>query len=136
MLKYSPIMSTIYNVQFLPPATKLEQGNIFTSVCQEFCPQGVCHQPPPWADTPLGRHTPGQTPPRSRHPWGADPPPPGQTLPSGSRQPLSPRSRPPQAVHAGRYGQQAGGTHPTGMHTCLCIFLLVDSETQFSVDSA
>ena len=24
----------------------------------------------------------------------------------------------PGAVHAGRYGQQAGGTHPTGMHTC------------------
>ena len=22
------------------------------------------------------------------------------------------------AVHAGRYGQQAGGTHPTGMHSC------------------
>ena len=26
---------------------------------------------------------------------------------------------PPRAVYAGRYGQQAGGTHPTGMHTCL-----------------
>ena len=24
----------------------------------------------------------------------------------------------PGAVHAGKYGQQAGGTHPTGMHTC------------------
>ena len=24
----------------------------------------------------------------------------------------------PHAVHAGRYGQQASGTHPTGMHTC------------------
>ena len=47
----------------LPPATKFGQGNIFRSVCQEFCSH-------------LG------------------------------------------AVHAGRYGQQAGGTHPTGMHTC------------------
>ena len=28
------------------------------------------------------------------------------------------RHPPPGAVHAGRYGQQAGGTHPTGMHTC------------------
>ena len=40
----------------LPPATKLRQGNVFTSVCQEFCPRGgVCHTPrqtPPWADTP------------------------------------------------------------------------------------
>ena len=26
---------------------------------------------------------------------------------------------PPHAVHAGKYGQQAGGTHPTVMHTCL-----------------
>ena len=26
----------------LPPATKLGQGNIFRSVCQEFCPQGGC----------------------------------------------------------------------------------------------
>ena len=29
----------------------------------------------------------------------------------------------PSAMHAGRYGQQAGGTHPTGMHTCLTIWL-------------
>ena len=29
-------------VELLPPATKLRQGNIFTSVCQEFCPQGAC----------------------------------------------------------------------------------------------
>ena len=27
------------------------------------------------------------------------------------------RSRHPCAVHAGRYGQQAGGIHPTGMHS-------------------
>ena len=26
----------------LPPATKLGQGNIFRSVCQEFCPWGTC----------------------------------------------------------------------------------------------
>ena len=29
----------------------------------------------------------------------------------------------PGAVHAGKYGQQAGGTHPTGMHTCYNMFL-------------
>ena len=28
------------------------------------------------------------------------------------------RQTPPCTVHAGRYGQQAGGTHPTGMHPC------------------
>ena len=29
------------------------------------------------------------------------------------------RYTPRGAVHVGRYGQQAGGTHPTGMHSCL-----------------
>ena len=28
------------HTQFLPPATKLGQGNIFRSMCQEFCPRG------------------------------------------------------------------------------------------------
>ena len=38
----------------------------------------------------------------------------------------SPRAgTPPGAVHvhAGRDGQQAGGTHPTGMHSCLLYFV-------------
>ena len=26
---------------------------------------------------------------------------------------------PPGAEHAGRYGQRAGGTHPTGMQSCI-----------------
>ena len=56
-------MSAPFGPNFLPPAMKLGQGNIFRSVCQEFCSH-------------------------------------------------------PGAVHAGSYGQQAGGTHPTGMHTC------------------
>ena len=30
----------IFVVMFLPPATKLRQGNVFTSVCQEFCSRG------------------------------------------------------------------------------------------------
>ena len=30
---------------------------------------------------------------------------------------------PPRAVYAGRYRQQAGGTHPTGMHSCPSLFL-------------
>ena len=54
---------------------KLGKGNVFTSVCQEFCSQGVYtplgrqssgqttpgqtpHHPPPQVDTPLGRHPP------------------------------------------------------------------------------
>ena len=43
------------------PQTKLRKGNVFTSKCQEFCPQGGC--------TPPGRQTPpGHTPPRAGHP--------------------------------------------------------------------
>ena len=53
----------------LPPAcyrpqTKLLKGNVFTSVCQEFCAQGT----PPAPDR-LGR-PPWQAEP----PWQADPP--------------------------------------------------------------
>ena len=40
---------------------------------------------------------------------------------------LQTRGRPPlEPVHIGRYGQQAGGTHPTGMHTCLQRLFLGD----------
>ena len=47
---------------------------------------------------------PGQVPPgRYTHQSGT---PPGQVHP------------PSGAVQAGRYGQQAGGTHPNGMHSC------------------
>ena len=34
----------MYVKSLLPPATKLGQGNIFRSVCQEFCPQGGAWQ--------------------------------------------------------------------------------------------
>ena len=43
-------------------------------------------------------------PPGNRHP-----PPPGAD---------TPEETPLGAVLAGRYRQQAGGTHPTGMHIC------------------
>ena len=56
---------------------------------------------------------PEQTLPRSRHPPRAD----------------TPRTKHPLpllcAVHAGRYGQQAGGMHPTGMQSFLP-YLLTD----------
>ena len=74
----------------------LGKGNIFSSVCQEFCPRGgVCLSarwdttcpPPGGADTHLRADTPQD-------------------------------QAPPCAVHAGIYGQQAGGMHPTGMQSC------------------
>ena len=57
----------------------------------------------------MGRYTPRPGTP----PWAGTPPA-GTPLLVGT-----PRAGiPPGAVHAGRYGQQAGGTHPTGMHSC------------------
>ena len=53
-----------------------------------------------------GRHPQEQTPP-----WE-------QTYPGEQTYPQGADTPPPGAVYAGRYGQQAGGTHPTGMHTC------------------
>ena len=55
------------------------------------------------------------TPP-GRPPWADTP---GQTL----------LGRHPYPVYAGRYGQQAGGMHPTGMHICLCLYS--DIHTKF-----
>ena len=38
--------------------------------------------------------------------------------PLGADTPPPPGAGTPFTVHAGRYGQQAGSTYPTGMHTC------------------
>ena len=98
----------------LPAATKLGQGNIFTSVCQEFCPQrgeGVCLSacwdtpPPDQAPPPRSRHhhpprTRHPPPPRSRHPPGpgtlppgADTTTPGPDTPPRDQAPPPPGSR-------------------------------------------
>ena len=115
----------------LPAATKLGQGNIFTSVCQEFCPQGGClpqcmlgypprsrpprdQAPPPGADPQEQTPPPGTRPtPRSRHPPGTRP---------------TPRDQTPSPQEA--YGQRAAGTHPTGIHSC---FVSVQSKTRGNV---
>ena len=95
----------------------LGQGNVFRSMCQEFCP---------WEGEYLGRYSPGRYTLPGRYPLGPGTPPPGpgtspqdQVHPPGTRYPI-PRQVPlsqgrytpgtrytPRAVHAGRYGQQA-----------------------------
>ena len=90
---------------FLPPATKLLQGYVFTRVCDSVHRRGFLTQ------CLLGYHPSWQqTLPGSRPPFGTD------TTPQ-SPHPHPPGADPSGAVHAGRYGQQAGGTHPTGMHS-------------------
>ena len=78
------------------------------------------------ADTPLGRHSDGQThfptwedTPRADTPWQT---PPRHTLPPRHTPPWQ---TPPGQTHSSSpawwmlgYGQQAGGTHPNGMHPC------------------
>ena len=98
MIAYESKSTFFKEMRYLPPATKLGQGNIFSSVCQEFCPRGgggstwagtsragtppeQVH--PPWADTPpLGRYTPlwVGTPPEQVHPQGRYTPPPGRYI--------------------------------------------------------
>ena len=65
----------------------MAQGNIFRSVCQEFCSLGVG----------VGSNL-GGPPMNDLEPPAPGPPP------------------APGAVHPGRYGQQVGSTHRTGMH--------------------
>ena len=88
---------------------------------------------PPWPGThprdqvyPPSRYTPRD----QVHPPGPGTPP-GQVHPPGTRY-TSLAGTPLGAVHAGRYGQEAGGTHPTGMHSCFffaCIWKISTSET-------
>ena len=80
----------------------LGQGNIFTSVCQKICSRGG------------GGSAPGR---KELHAWGR-----GCLLRGG--QGLLPGVggawwRPPGTATA------AGGTHPTGMHSCIVVILTI-----------
>ena len=90
----------------------LGQGNIFSPVI--LFTGGSTWAGTPWAGTP-SRYTPWQVHPLAgTPPWAGTP---RQVHPPGQVHPLG-KEHPPGAVHAGRYGQQVGGTHPTGMHSC------------------
>ena len=92
----------------MPPANEVCESYVFTHVCQSFCSRGglphcmlghtTPSHPPDQRQVPTHPRTRGRYPPS--RPEAVTPP-------------------PPSAVHAGRYGQQAGGTHPTGMKSCL-----------------
>ena len=101
----------VTKLPLLPPANEVWGKVIFSVACVKNSVHrggGV-----PGQVHPQGRFTPqaGTLPPPGTvhpHPQAGTPPP----HPSGQVHP------PPGAVHAGKYGQQAGGTHPTGMHSC------------------
>ena len=97
-------------VMFSQACVILFTGGVCLSACWDTTPR--TRHPLPQEQTPQGTPPPGVDPPEWT-PWeqtsppGADPPPPEQI-------PLPP----PDTEHAGRYGQRAGGTHPTGMQSC------------------
>ena len=72
---------------------------------------------PPGSGTPLwARYTPIGTSPGTRYTPLAGTHTPQDQAPPVDTPPWP--GTPPGAMHAGRYGQQAAGTHPTGMHSC------------------
>ena len=80
-------------------------------------------QTPPWSRHPPSRHpreqtspqeqTPPEQTPWSRHPPGADTP-----QADTPQEQTPPWEQDPPIEHTGRYGQCAGGTHPTGIQSC------------------
>ena len=84
-------VSFMYYSNLLPPANEVCEGYVFTRVCHSVHRGGGC-----MPQCMMGYYPPG---PGTR---GWD-------------------QAPPRAVHAGRYGQQAGGMHPTGMQSCFCL---------------
>ena len=95
--------------QILPPANEVCKGHVLHLSVSHSVHRGVvCSvyagiHPPPRSRQPSWKQTPTwrQSPPEADTPLG--------------------KQTPPGEVHAGRYGQQASGTHPTGMYTCLGI---------------
>ena len=73
------------------------QGNIFTGVCQLFCPEMCCGERSVVKEG-CGRHSPPSPGPRRRPP------------------PLDSEADTPLPVET---ATGAGGTHPTGMHSCV-----------------
>ena len=109
---------------------------MFLQVCVILFTGGVPDQVhPPGPGTPPGtRYTslgPGTSPGTRYTPLGPGTPPPRpgtpprtRYTPPRTRYPLGPATPPPGAKHAGRYGQRAGGTHPTGMQSCFIVVFL------------
>ena len=114
----------VINKLYLPPAKKLGQGNIFRSMCQEFCSRGRGRGGSP-GQHPGGRlrglagglqaHTQGDL---QAHTWegGSSPTPTGsQTDPGGSPDPHPCTPACNGAYTPWQTATAVGGTHPTGI---------------------
>ena len=98
---------------FLPPANEVWGKVIFSVACVKNSVHGGS------ASVHAGiPHPPSdQTPPRPDIPSPPGPGPAPDHAPPEQTPPPGPGT--PCAVYAGRYGQQAGGMHPTGLQSCL-----------------
>ena len=106
-------------LELLPAATKLGQGNIFRSVCQEFCPQGVGGWVWVWSQGGGSEISGGVWNFRGGVKfWGGV-----WNFFFFFFQFLFPQKNPSGMHTPPRDGQCAAGTHPTGMHSCweLCV---------------
>ena len=102
------LMSHAYFEKFLPSANEVWAKVIFSVACVK----NSVHR---WGGLPqcmLGYHPPSRLPRADTPSPGVDP---AEHAPPGEGT--------PHAVHAGRYGQQGGGMHPTGMHSCAICYL-------------
>ena len=113
-------------VTFLPPANEVCEGCVFTRVCHSVHGGGTWAGTPQVGTLPGQVHPPGQVDPRQVPLLAGTP---QQVHPPG-RYPLGRYTPRPQCMLG--YGQQAGGTHPTGMHYCYCLYrtkiLLLDES--------
>ena len=110
---------SLFRLTYLPAATKLGQGNVFTGLCDSVHRGGGClpqcmlgyHPPweqthtPPWTRCPQEQTTPpwdqnppGSRPPRSSPPGGR---PPWEQTPPGSRHPPQEQTPPDQTTPPG-----------------------------------
>ena len=93
-----------------PPQDQVHPPGPGTPPDHQKHPRGQVHPPDQVHPPTRYTHPPDQVRPRDQvHPPEAGTPAPQAGTPPGRY--------PPGAVHSGRYGQQAGGTHPTGMHS-------------------
>ena len=103
-LSYQSLVSTMMSLIF---TVRKEVAKVmFLQAC--VCPHGGVCLSACWDTTPPSRH-----PPRSRPPWST----PREQTPPRRR---TPGSRPPP----GEMATAADGTHPTGMHSCLLLFIV------------
>ena len=145
--RYWAKVCRIFKERITARKRSLGQGNIFAPVCYSVhrggstwagTPSaGTPNPPPPGRYTPLGRYnppgrytpwqvhltgryTPRQVLPGRYTPWAGTPP--GRYTHPWAGTPTLGRYTPGRYTTRQcmlGYGQQAGGTHPTGMHSCL-----------------